>query len=75
MKEVVISPMAFHSYFRLKRQLLIATFSDLVQRTAGVLEPRLATEQDPVIRHLRRIGAFYGRRHLLGSQSTGAGSG
>lgn len=63
-KEAGISPPAFYTHFRTKRQLLIESFGVFVQWSRALLEPQLASEPDLGIRLLRRTGAFYGVQAL-----------
>lgn len=63
-KEAGISPPAFYTYFRTKRQLLIESFGVFVQWSRDLLEPQLASEPDLAVRLLRRTGAFHGVQAL-----------
>lgn len=58
-KEVGISPPAFYNHFRTKRQLLMESFSLSARSSVASLEPELEAEADPVVRLIRRIGAYY----------------
>ena len=63
-KEAGISPPAFYTHFRTKRQLLIESFGVFVQWSRELLEPQLASEPDLGVRLLRRTGAFFGVQAL-----------
>jgi len=63
-KEAGISPPAFYTHFRTKRQLLIESFGVFVQWSRDLLEPQLASEPDLAVRLMRRVGAFYGVQAL-----------